>query len=77
MNSITIQLQHDDLFISQVRKMFAVDVKHFPSTETRLEGDATIVESAVFESALLKLQLNKASILPARKRSQWIVCLTM
>lgn len=41
--------------------MFDIANKHFPSAHTRLEADLDIAENAVFESALIKLQMEKAS----------------
>lgn len=61
LNSITLKLQRDDVLIAQVRKLFDIVVKHMPTTNSRLDEDAEIVQSVVFESALVKLQLNEFS----------------
>lgn len=41
--------------------MFDIAIKHFLSAPTRVESDSDVVKIAVFESALVKIPLHKAS----------------
>lgn len=55
-DSVTKFLQREDTTILQARSLFDSILADFPSTEWRLQGDADIVHSPLFESALCKIQ---------------------
>lgn len=68
MKLINIKLQLHDVLISQFRKLFDIAINHFSSAQTRFVNNSDIIKNAVFESALIKLQLNEPSDLTSEKR---------
>lgn len=59
-SKISLEVEREDVLISQIRKMFYITLKHSPSADTRPEGASDILTSVVFNSALVKLYMDTA-----------------
>lgn len=72
--SIATKLLQDDIIIAQARKLSKMAVMHFSDADTCPDDDALILESVVFDLALVKLQLEKFAVISPEKRKS-IDCL--
>lgn len=67
LDSVIKKLQCDSTNLGIVRALFDTVIGHFPETKAHLTKDAAIVESKEFQSALIKLQMDRATELTDEK----------
>ncbi len=59
-DSVTNILQYDTIACRQVRALFDGAMESYPETWSRLSPDASIIMHPTFESAIIKIQSDKA-----------------
>ncbi|ETP27988.1 hypothetical protein F442_22725 [Phytophthora nicotianae P10297] len=64
----TKRLQSEDLTVISARDIFDEVLVDFPQLENRMKGDAKIVESVNFESAIVKIMSGEERTLTSEER---------
>lgn len=67
-DSITKRLQKDTTTMKKVRALFDFALTDYPETEKHLSASAAIVYSSTFESAVVRVQLSRTSLLTHEDR---------
>lgn len=68
LESINKKLQGNDTTLTDVRDHFDFVIESFPSASSRLKANADIVHSPAFETAVVKVQLDKTNLHTSRER---------